>query len=70
MRLNDGSLAYDGEIKWIPVRAAAKMLSVSRQRVAKLCKTGALVSVVMESTRLVSQRSVANRMVSLGKGVD
>ena len=60
---------YDGEIKWIPVRAAAKMLKVSRQRVHRLCKIGALVSIVYESTRLVSLRSVENRKVQREKEV-
>ena len=70
MKSTHGSGGYDGEVKWIPVRAAAKMLKVSRQRVARLCKTGGLVSVVMESTRLVSLRSVSNRQLGLGKDVD
>jgi hypothetical protein len=54
---------YDGDIKWIPVRAAAKILQVSRQRVSYLCRSGALVSVIYESTRLVSLRSVENRKI-------
>lgn len=53
---------YDGDIKWIPVRAAAKMLRVSRQRIAQLCNRGFLNSLVYESTRLVSLRSVEARM--------
>jgi len=60
---------YDGDIKWIPVRAAAKMLGVSRQRVAYLCKIGLLVSVIYESTRLVSLRSVEVRKAGLQKEV-
>jgi len=60
---------YDGDIKWIPVRAAAKMLGVSRQRVAHLCKIGLLVSVIYESTRLVSLRSVEVRKAGLRKEV-
>jgi len=61
------SARHDGDIKWIPVRAAAKMLRVSRQRVAYLCKIGTLVSVVYESTRLVSLRSVEVRKIAVGK---
>jgi hypothetical protein len=52
---------YDGDVKWIPVRAAAKILGVSRQRVQKLCRTDQLVSIVIESTRLVSLRTVEMR---------
>ena len=63
-------IGYDGDVKWIPVRSAAKMLKVSRQRVAFMCKTGALVSVIYDSTRLVSLRSVHNRLIGTGKEVD
>lgn len=65
-----GTVGYDGEVKWIPVRAAAKLLGVSRQRVARLCKVGGLVSVSMEGTRLVSLRSVEMRIVELGGRID
>jgi len=52
----------ESEVKWIPVRTAAKMLGCSRQRVWKLCHEGALSSMVMDSTRLVSRRSVEDRL--------
>ena len=60
---------YDGDVKWIPVRAAAKMLGVSRQRIQRLCKTDQLVSIVIESTRLVSLRTVEMRKSNMGKAV-
>jgi len=60
---------YDGDVKWIPVRAAAKLLNVSRQAVARQCRTGGLVSVLYEHTRLVSLRSVENRLAGGRKGV-
>jgi hypothetical protein len=56
------------EVKWIPVRAAAKMLKCSRQRVGYLCRTGVLRSELIESTRLVSLRSVMERVELLAKG--
>jgi hypothetical protein len=59
--------ARDGDVKWIPVRAAAKLLQVSRQRVARLCKTGGLLSVNYDGTVLVSLRSVENRLAGSGK---
>lgn len=55
-------------VKWIPVRAAAKMLKVSRQRVGMLCRTGVLRSELIESTRLVSLRSVVERVALVAKG--
>jgi len=58
----------ESEVKWIPVRAAARMLKCSRQRVSRLCRTGVLRSVQVESTRLVSLRSVADRVESMAKG--
>jgi len=53
----------DVGIQWIPVRAAAKMLKVSRQRVHRLCRVGELTSRNMEGTVLVSLRSVHSRLV-------
>lgn len=55
------------EVKWIPVRSAAKLLKCSRQRVSCLCRTGALRSVQMDSTRLVSLRSVEDRVERLSR---
>jgi hypothetical protein len=53
-----------GELKWIPVRSAAKMLGCSRQRVAKLCKTCQLVSMNVDGTVLVSAESVRQRVAA------
>lgn len=55
---------YDGDVKWIPVRSAAKLLGVSRQRVSRLCREGSLVSVLYDGTRLVSQKSVEVRIAA------
>ena len=56
---------YDGEVKWIPVRAAARMLGVSRQQINKLRRTGKLVTLKYDSTVLVSLRSVEIRKAEL-----
>jgi hypothetical protein len=56
------------EVNWIPVRAAAKMLKVSRQRVHELCRRGDLRSEMVEHTLLVSLRSVVERVERLAKG--
>ena len=58
------------DVKWIPVSAAAKMLGISRQRCNKLCRMGALGSIVVDSTRLVSRRSVEARREALIKEED
>jgi hypothetical protein len=62
-----GGRTYDGDIKWVPVRAASKILELSRQRVSYLCKIGALVSVLYDGTRLVSLRSIENRLDGKGR---
>lgn len=58
----------DGEVKWIPVRTAAKMLRVSMARVYQLIESGVLLSVKVDMTVLVSQRSVEARQMSLPLG--
>lgn len=60
-----GTLKYDGDIRWIPVRAAAAALRVSRQRVYQLIDQGAVVSMTVNGTVLVSQRSVEGRIALL-----
>jgi excisionase family DNA binding protein len=47
---------------WIPVKTAAKMLKVSRQRVYELIKDGGLAWCKMDSTVLVSRSSVEARV--------
>jgi hypothetical protein len=49
-------------VQWIPVRTAAALLAVSRQRVARLCKFGQLESILIDGTRLVSHQSVMERI--------
>ena len=51
-----------GEIRWIPIGMAARLLGVSRQRVHKLCMEGQLVSRKLHKTVLVSQESVSERV--------
>lgn len=58
----------DQEVKWIPVSAAAAMLKCSRQRVGVMCRVGILRSLLVGSTRLVSIRSVTDRVALRGKG--
>jgi hypothetical protein len=58
-------LRSDGDIKWIPVRSAAKMLRVSRQRVHQLIEAGGLVGIMQDRTMLVSLRSVEARIALL-----
>lgn len=55
-------MMYDGEVKWIPVSAAAKSLKVSRQRIYQLVGEGVLVAVKVDRTWLVSARSVSSRV--------
>lgn len=56
------------EVKWIPVRSAAKMLKVSRQRVNKMAKIGQLRSVMMDGNRLVSLRAVSEMVEIRARG--
>jgi excisionase family DNA binding protein len=46
----------------IPVRTAAKLLKVSRQRVYELCEKGQLASIVADGTVLVYRDSVLARV--------
>ena len=56
---------YDGDVRWIPVTEAAGVLRVTRQRVYQLIGAGALVSMKVGSTVLVSMRSVEGRVALL-----
>jgi len=58
-------MAYDGEVKWVPVRTAAKTLGVSMARVYQLIEKGDLVSMKVDLTVLVSIRSCSARQMSL-----
>lgn len=51
-----------GDVRWIPVRAAARMLGCSRQRVHKLCQYGQLACLKIEGTVLVSLEAVQARV--------
>ena len=52
----------DGEVKWIPVSTAAKTLGVSTKRVYQIIDAGGMVSMKVDSTVLVSARSVDDRV--------
>jgi len=52
----------DGEVKWVPVSAAAKSLGVSTKRVYQIIDAGGLVSMKVDATVLVSARSVEDRV--------
>jgi len=55
------------QCSWLPTRAAAEMLNVSRQRVYQLLKAGALVGMVVAGTWMISARSVDARIALLEK---
>lgn len=58
-------MVYDGDVKWVPVRTAAKMLHVSMARVYQLIESGELVSVKSDMTVLVSVKSCNARQMSM-----
>jgi hypothetical protein len=62
-------MAIDYDVKWVPVRTAAKSLGVSMARVYQLIKAGELQSRKVDLTVLVSLRSCDRRQMAL-PGVD
>lgn len=62
-------MIYDGDVKWVPVRTAAKTLGVSMARVYQLIKDGELVSMKVDLTVLVSMRSCNARQIELNLAV-
>lgn len=61
-------MAYDGDVKWVPVRTAAKTLGVSMARIYQLIDKGELVSMKVDLTVLVSMRSCNARQMQLDLG--
>jgi hypothetical protein len=59
-------MVYDGDVKWVPVRTASKVLGVSMARVYQLIARGDLVSMKVDLTVLVSMRSCNARQLELG----
>jgi archaeosine-15-forming tRNA-guanine transglycosylase len=57
-----------GEIKWVPVATAVRMLKVTKQRVHELMAEGRLRNVTMDGTRLVSLRSLSEYITIRAKG--
>jgi transposase-like protein len=59
----------EGDIRWIPVSAAAQLLGVSRQRVHVLARESRLASRKINDIVLVSVRSIEDRIraKSLGR---
>jgi hypothetical protein len=55
-------------MNWVPVRSAATLLGVSKQRVHQLIESGALSSRKMDGTVLVSLQSVSKRYKERGSG--
>ena len=51
------------EVNWVPVKTAAAMLGVSRQRVCDLCRRQKLQSRRLDGTMLVSVGSVRDRFL-------
>ena len=58
-------MSYDGDVKWIPVRTAAKLLKVTMARIYQLIESGELVSVKSDMTVLVSLKSCNARQMTL-----
>lgn len=56
--------SMDEDIRWIPIPQAAKLLGISRQRVAILCKEGVLATRNYGGKELVSVRSCLARAES------
>lgn len=56
---------YDGDIRWVSVWTAARILGVSRQRVYQLIDAGALVGLKDANTVLVSARTAEARKLLL-----
>lgn len=63
------TLDFGNEVRWIPVKTAAKMLGVSKQMVHKLINNDVLRSVVSDGTTLVSTASIHTRITTLTKKV-
>jgi hypothetical protein len=59
MSSSSGALS---EVKWVPVATAAKALKVSRQRVYKLVELGYLTAQDLDGHKLISLRSVHDRI--------
>jgi len=55
----------DDDLRWIPVRSAARRLGVSCARVYQLLHEGQLSSIKMGCTYMVLSRSVDARIVML-----
>lgn len=64
-RVASGVALGEPNMAWIPVRTAASMLGVSRQRVYQLVAKGALTGRSVDGTVLVGQRSVEARVALL-----
>ena len=58
-------MIYDGDVKWVPVRTAAKFLGVSMARVYQLITAGDLTSMKVDCTTLVSLKSCNARQLTL-----
>jgi excisionase family DNA binding protein len=61
------TMPYDGDVKWIPVRTAAAQLGISMTRVYQLVDSGVLLSIKVDRTVLVSERSVRARRMERTK---
>jgi hypothetical protein len=58
-------MIYDGDVKWVPVRTAAKTLGVSMARIYQLIASGDLTSMKVDCTTLVSLKSCNARQITL-----
>lgn len=52
-------------IRWVPVRTASLALKVTKQRVYALIKEGALASREIDGVRLVSLKSLNDRIAAM-----
>jgi len=66
--MSDVVTVLGSDVRWIPVRAACRVLKVSKQRVHALCSEGLLTSIVYDGTRLVSLESVEARRRDRARG--
>jgi hypothetical protein len=70
-RRKGSGMVFDGDVRWLPVRTAAKTLGVSMTRVYQLIEDGILVSIKVDKTVLVSARSCnARQLEMMGEGTD
>lgn len=64
---NANQVTHASGVTWVPVRTAASILEVTRQRVYQLCAEGKLTAQSFDGTTLISMRSIEGRKALLGR---